>query len=436
MSATDRFPSVSTAISTLGTSWSEMSSELRQSLRRTVSPSQPPQGWIAPASVTELAEVVQAGHQHQWHLGVCGRASKVDWGNPLDPIDVVVSTQHLTQLVAHAASDLTVTVQTGCQFQDLQQHLTQSGQWWPVNPLYPNTATVGGILATADTGSYRHRYGSVRDLLLGIQFIRHDGEIAKAGGRVVKNVAGYDLMKLMTGSYGSLGILTEVTLRLYPQSETQQLVVCAGAASSVDELRRQILDSTLTPAGLDVVSPTILQQMSTGSGAADQLGLVVEVHGLEGSVAAQVEQVKAWAGSLSMQVMEGSSDTYSQTVATLLGTPDNSFLAKLGIPSNRCVGVAVDLLKKYPDSLLQIHAGSGVGRWRLPTPTMAPADIYTLRSQFQDPGGYLIVLEAPLDFKQRIDPWGYAPSVVTLMTQLKHQFDPALRLNPGKLGLK
>ena len=169
-----------------------------------------------PVTAAELAELVRSAHHTKSPLSVAGNQSKSDWGGCITGAKTTISTQKLDRLIDHAIGDLTVTVEAGMKFDRLQQILATAQQFLPLDPAYPDRATIGGIIATADAGSLRHRYGGVRDLLLGINFVRADGKMAKAGGRVVKNVAGYDMMKLFTGSYGTLGILTEVTFRVYP----------------------------------------------------------------------------------------------------------------------------------------------------------------------------------------------------------------------------
>lgn len=173
-------------------------------------------------------------------------------GPCLETVDLILSTRGLRRLIDHAAADLTVTVEAGMTLAELQQILAEQGQWWPVDPLYPNWATVGGIIATADTGSLRWRYGSIGDLVLGITWVRADGEVAKAGGRVVKNVAGYNLTRLFTGSLGSLGILTQVTLRLYPLPAAQATLLATGALADLEVLARQVLNAPVSPAGVDL----------------------------------------------------------------------------------------------------------------------------------------------------------------------------------------
>ena len=169
-----------------------------------------------PETLEALATGVKLANEFDWKILICGNGSKLSWGGLVKEAQLVISTQRLNRIIDHAIGDLTVTVEAGMTISQLQQALSPSNQFLPLNPCYPQSATIGGIVATADTGSWRQGYGGVRDLLLGLSFVRADGVIAKAGGRVVKNVAGYDLMKLFCGSFGTLGIISQVTMRLYP----------------------------------------------------------------------------------------------------------------------------------------------------------------------------------------------------------------------------
>ncbi|UBF23829.1 FAD-binding oxidoreductase [Kovacikia minuta CCNUW1] len=215
------------------TTWEALSSDQRERIKHAIAPHAEVHRIVYPNNPTELAAVIQSAYQNRWQILPCGAGSKLNWGGMVGGKDkgerikdksaasplIVVSTKNLNRVIEHAVGDLTVTVEAGVRFAELQQQLAQVGQFLAIDPAYPEQATIGGIVATADTGSLRQCYNSVRDMLLGVSFVRADGQMAKAGGRVVKNVAGYDLMKLFTGSYGTLGILTQVTFRVYPMPE-------------------------------------------------------------------------------------------------------------------------------------------------------------------------------------------------------------------------
>jgi glycolate oxidase FAD binding subunit len=380
-----------------------------------------------PTSESELAELVTIANRDRSPLVVAGKSTKLDWGGTVKGAKSIVSTQKLDRLIAHAVGDLTVTVEAGMNFANLQTILAAAGQFLPLDPVYPDRATIGGIIATANTGSLRHRYGGVRDLLLGISFVRADGNIAKAGGRVVKNVAGYDMMKLFTGSYGTLGILTAVTFRVYPVPADTGTVMLTGSIDQLATVAKILLASTLTPIAVDVVSTALSQQLEISNTPS----LVVKFATIPESIAQQSAQLLEigrglglkggiWQGEQAEQLWQG-----IQTGiwgATTIG-------CKLGVRSTAVVET-IALLDRCTDNNASgvIHLSSGLGACALNDERHIP----TLRSHCEDSGGFVSVLQAPVELKQQLDVWGYRGNAVPLMRQLKHQFDPLNILNPRK----
>ncbi|HEY9795747.1 MAG TPA: FAD-binding oxidoreductase, partial [Leptolyngbyaceae cyanobacterium] len=269
----------------------------QERLARATLPQNIPSCIVYPSISEELARVMTHAHSQHWGVLPCGSGSKLGWGGLAKDIDLVVSTQCLNRVIEHAVGDLTVTVEAGVKFADLQDLLLKSGQFLPLEPAYPQDATLGGIIATADSGSLRQRYGGVRDMLLGISFVRSDGQIAKAGGRVVKNVAGYDLMKLFTGSYGTLGILTEVTLRAYPVPEAAGTVVLIGGGEAIASATQTLLASSLTPTAIDLLSTKLVTQLGMGQG----LGLIVRFQSVAQSVKEQCSRLLEVGQTLNLQ---------------------------------------------------------------------------------------------------------------------------------------
>ena len=171
---------------------------------------------VAPADAQEIAKVLQYCSSAGLAVVPRGGGTKLGWGNRPRQAELVLSTERLNRVIEHAWGDMTTTVEAGCTIASLQQTLKQHGQRLAADPLWPDRATVGGLLATADNGTLRLRYGGVRDLVLGVEVVLPDGNVIKAGGKVVKNVAGYDLTKLVIGSLGTLGVITKATFRLHP----------------------------------------------------------------------------------------------------------------------------------------------------------------------------------------------------------------------------
>src|SRR5256712_8909022 len=171
---------------------------------------------VEPGAAEDLAMVLACANRTGLTVIPRGGGTKLDWGNPPRHADLVLSTARLGRVLEHAWGDMTATVQAGCTVAQFQRTLAEHGQRLALDPLWPDRATVGGILGTNDSGALRTRYGSLRDLIIGITLALPDGTLAKSGGKVVKNVAGYDLPKLATGSFGTLGVITEAVFRLYP----------------------------------------------------------------------------------------------------------------------------------------------------------------------------------------------------------------------------
>lgn len=389
---------------------------------------------VAPQSQAELSEVIRCAHDHHWPMLVYGQGSKLDWGGLVKGATLAVTTQQLTRLIDHAIGDMTVTVEAGMPFTQLQAQLAESGQWLPLDPILPEQATIGGIVATANTGSLRHRYGGVRDLLIGIQFVRADGEIVKAGGRVVKNVAGYDLMKLLTGSYGTLGVISQVTLRTYPLPETSQTVWLTGAVAAMAELAQTLLASSLTPIAVDWVSPALVTKLQ-GKG---DLGLIVQFQGLAASVQEQSYRVLELGSALGVAgqvVSESAEQALWQQLRDLIQTApgDPGIHCKMGMRATGAIAVLTEIDRLLSDAALAvIHAGSGLGTLRGTGDAASAETILALRQRCQAEGGFLTVLQASNDVKQALDPWGYTGNALELMRRLKHQFDPQHILNPRR----
>ena len=383
---------------------------------------------VCPQTVDSLAAIVREAHQQQWRLLICGNGSKLDWGGLTQKIQLVISTQKCDRLIEHAVGDLTVTVEAGMKFRDLQEQLSKHNQFLPIDPAYPQDATIGGIIATANTGSWRQRYGGIRDLLLGISFVRADGEIAKAGGRVVKNVAGYDLMKLFTGAYGTLGIISQATFRTYPLPPASKTLLLLGKETDLAQISQIIHNSGMTPTALDLLSASVIKQLNLGT----NLGLAVRFQSIPASVTQQATQIQNWAQQYNLTVksyQDQEEIELWQKLAKIiyLLNNENSIICKLGILPNAVVKLMQQL---NHETRAIIHAGTGLGKLHLTSE--AVAEISQLRPLCQQYQGFLTILSAPLDIKQKLDVWGYQGNALDTMNKLKNQFDPQNILNPGR----
>jgi glycolate oxidase FAD binding subunit len=390
---------------------------------------------IYPQTIAELSQAIALAYEHRLRVLPCGNATKLDWGGLVSRADVAIGTSKLNRVIEHCVGDLTVTVEAGVKYQDLQALLAKEGQFLAIDPPYTANATIGGILATASAGSLRHRYNSVRDMCLGIEFVRADGEVVKAGGRVVKNVAGYDLMKLLTGSYGTLGIATQITFRLYPLPEYTQVVAITGNAEAIAQAQQKISTSVLTPTACDLLSATAIADLGLGQG----IGLVLQFASLKKSVLEQCDRVATLATDLNLEMqILGEAQEFWDLVEIIFWQDElrNSaeqeqiqpVVCKLGIlPS-----VSVAFIKECEQIFdrqshyLQIHAGSGLGVLRVEDEqdlSELAQKIAKVRNIAEGHSGFLTILEAPQELKFNANVWGYTGNASDLMDKIRQQFD-------------
>ena len=420
--------------------WDKIDQPWRDRISQAIAPTSKFACLAFPQTVAELADIITCAHKNQWGMIPAGSGSKLHWGGLIQPSPlarplpfITISTQQINQLIDHAAGDLTVTVEAGMRFGELQTLLAKANQFLAIDPSYPQDATIGGIVATADTGSYRQRYQGVRDMLLGVSFVRADGKMAKAGGRVVKNVAGYDLMKLLTGSYGTLGVITQVTLRVYPLPEASHTMILSGDDGAIAEATRVLLSSALTPTHADIVSGSVMSALGLKSAA----GLAVRFQSILPSVKEQMSRLEEVGRSLSLscESYQDNEDAqlWERLETRMTANPQSEqIVCKIGIQPSSTIALLHQLHQLSLSSWsAQIHSASGLGRF-ICASDLAPNHLLKLRDICQTNGGFLSILQAPTTLKQQIEVWGYTGNALTVMRSLKHQFDPHNLLNPGR----
>lgn len=418
----------------------QIDASLRGAIARAMVPQSNISAVVYPSTVDQLAAVMTCAHQNRWRVLPCGHGSKLNWGGLVKDVDVVISTARLNRLSQHAVGDLTVTAEAGMPFAELQAVLQAENQFLALDPAYANAATLGGIVATADAGSWRQRYGGVRDMLIGITLVRHDGQVVKAGGKVVKNVAGYDLMKLMTGSYGTLGVISELTFRTYPGQGASQTVIMMGEIEAIAPLAAALRGSVLTPTMMDWLSPGVMQAARLGN----TTGLAVRFQSTAESVEEQAARLLKLAEAKHLTTKQFTHDAetqFWQTVQTQLWPSEqsserpNPITCKIGILPGASAALLQDIEQLTQEGVAyaaRIHAGSGVGVLHFPTIDGAKTLIENVRSRCEADQGYLTLLEAPTELKQTLDVWGYPGNALELMRQIKAQFDPDQRLSPNR----
>jgi glycolate oxidase FAD binding subunit len=369
-----------------------------------------------PSTAGEAAETLRAAAVAGQRVRIVGNGTKLAWGHRIAPPDVELRTGGMAAIVAHNAGDFTAIVQPGVPFATLQAELAAAGQMLAIDP--PGTdATVGGVIATADSGPLRHRYHAPRDLVIGVQLALADGSVARAGGTVIKNVAGYDLSKLFTGSFGTLGLIAEIAVRLHPlprntatavgRSDDPARLAAAAAACAHEPLEADAFD-----VGWDADGGAILVRLS-GETAADRVARALPLLADAGLVTSvEEDDERLWA-----RQREGQR------------SPEGVAVKVSAVPSalREVLEAARDV-----DATLVGRAALGLAWLRLDglADDEAVARIAALRERL-DPAA-VTVLDAPAAVRAAIDPWGPVdPGRLALLRSVKARFDPTGALARG-----
>jgi glycolate oxidase FAD binding subunit len=389
---------------------------------------------------SELQELVQDLHRQATPWQPAGHGTRLHWGPPVPPL--TLSCTRLNRIVEHCIGDFTITAQAGVPLQELQAELAAKGQWlaldWPWGSGADGTGagTLGGLVARGMAGGLRQRYLGVRDQLIGLALLRADGTAAKAGGKVVKNVAGYDLMRLFTGSWGSLGLITELTLRTFPRPMRRRGLLLQGALPALDQLRRHYLSAALTPELIDWWSPAL----AGAAGAASEASLLISLASV--SPEAIADQLRAWselAAATGLNAQTVDAERLEALVAISLG-PDQGapmlqrsrWLLRLGVLPARAGELLADPL--VAELQLNLAAGSGLGLAWAEAGQLPGYRVEALRRRCSELGGYLTVLEQPAG--SALPAWENAPAR-PVIEALKREFDPLQQLARGRLpGVK
>ena len=355
--------------------------------------------------------------------------------------DVALDLCRLNRVVAYEPADMTATVQAGARLADLQQRLSASGQFWPLDPPLADRATVGGIVAAGLAGPLRCRYGTVRDLVLGVRVAHADGTVTKAGSRVVKNATAYDLTKIYTGSYGTLGVLLEATLRLQPQPAEERGWCLTGATiEQCHDAAIRILGSHLAPNRLELLDTACAERLGISAGPL----AVVSFAGVGEAVRDQGDSLRSMAEERGLRVTE-------------IGNPDRVWRALQDFPWPAGDAGSAGAVVAWRGSVLPSDCGKAMqgvrdaasgcgevavagtashgvlrGTLRASTADLAARGVSALRAALAALDGFLVVTVAPEALRASLDVWGPMPPEVAWMRQIRAAFDPKAIVNPGR----
>ncbi len=384
-----------------------------------------------PSTAEQIAAALRVAAEADAAVIPWGGGTAMQIGNRPRSLDVVMQTSRLDRVIEHDDANLTATVQSGIALNALQDILRRQNQFLPFDPPFPARATIGGIVAANLNGPRRNCCGSVRDLVIGMKVALASGELIKAGGKVVKNVAGYDMCKLFVGSLGTLGILTEVTLRVAPIPETAATAVAAGALPKVLEFVDELSRSPLLPAAVALMNFGAL-----GAGQNDWQ-VAVRCEGFAETVARHTNDALAMAQrvGLGAEILRDSAD--GQLWDRVRDFPLQSGRVVYRVTVARAsVAESVRAIQDWNGSESQpaILSDPPTGTlWVAEPERQAPpprlADLLSLARRC---GGHAIIFAAPADTKKNIDVWGPPPPTLALMREMKNQFDPKGLLNSGR----
>ena len=403
-----------------------------------------PKAVVSPGSVEDVSKLLAYANSEKLAVVPRGNGTKMAAGGIPRKLDVVLSMLRLDRMTGHDVPNLSLSVEAGITLASVQKKLagTGKGSFLPLDPPYTDKATIGGIIATNSSGPRRYLYNSARDLLLGLKAVSPRGDILAFGGKTVKNVSGYDMTKLMIGSWGALGVITEITTKLLPLPEASTtLLTSFDDLAKAGSLTRRILHSVLLPSAMELMDGKAASRL----GVKAKYLVAFSLEGVEEAVERQVAEIGEMGkkeGAIDTKILKGQEDrAFWMRVRDFALAAEASVILK----SNFVISRQVEILGKY-EMMAQAagvgcafigHAGNGIlTSYILENVVAKPDPAVDLIGKFTAEAakheGNLIVESCPRDLKERVGVWGLSRSDNVLMRRLKEEVDPVGVLNPGR----
>jgi glycolate oxidase FAD binding subunit len=376
---------------------------------------------VEPGSIEEISDVMKLAVREGLAVAPRGSGTKMHIGDPPRRLDLIVSTVRMNEVLEHTPGDQIVRLEAGVKLEDLQEHISSSDQMLAIDP--PESgATIGGIVAANSSGPRRYRYGTIRDLIIGITVVLHDGTVAKAGSKVVKNVAGYDMSKLFTGSLGTLGIVATANFRLHPRPEATRTVAVEIAGPQ----QAQAAAQTIVHSQVEATAV----ELHYGE---NEKRLAVLLESIPGGIDAKAET----ASFLLKQF--GEVLTLSDEETDNTGDARPQVVLKIGAPPADLAAVLESVLgaaehKGLAHPRITGHAGTGVTLVGFSgvSEDGAAGFVEEMREIWVRRGGNVTLQRAPLTLKQRVSTWDNGGDYLGLVRRVKEKFDPRGGMNPGR----
>lgn len=395
-----------------------------------------------PSDVLEACAIIKQAAANLDAIVPSGSGSKMNIGYAPSRKGVVLGTKNLNKVIDYPARDMTVTVQAGILIKDLKEMLGKENQRLPIDDPYPANSSLGGLLATNTSGPRRFGWGTLRDYVIGISILNDEGVETKAGGRVVKNVAGYDFCKLHTGALGTLGVISQVTLKVRPKPEASAFLLLTLNLANVESVLDRIHNTKTRPVAVELLNKTALQHpLFKHLAVTSDYGIFI---GFEHSTEAVKWQTETLANELAdvpnskLEFINAPSDSAlwqalgEFQAARISGCP---LTFKANIPSAKVATFASFALETIPGVFLQAHAGSGIVFGHIPegiSQQVAFNSIDMLLQKAVRYQGNLVLPYCLPEWKADFPVWGQTRPDVKVMRKVKESLDPKALFNPGR----
>jgi len=407
---------------------------------------------IFPTSIDQVSEIIKQAQHKSNKILISGNSSQSNFGSKIENPDWCISISRMNRIVEHEAADLIVTVESGVTLYQLQKFLKKKGQFLPLDPINAEKRTLGGIVATNSSGSLKMQYGNCRDLILGMKVVLPDGSIIRAGGKTVKNVAGYDLSKLFIGSMGTLGVITEITFKLFPLSEkSQTLWADFDQFDKIPSLVKLICSSNLHICRCEYFNlPFVMQNLGNDYSANKLHSLLLSVKGHPEMVTTTVERLqqivlKNGAKHIHLFSDIDEADFWNKVNSKMPCNEkaNGAIHSQISLPKSN-FGHLVNAVEKYSvennlSITIRAHTGNGIiyicwtdlnedhvnkDRWR--------SQIVTIRQIVENYQANMVIYQAPIYLREPALIWGEPDKNFSLMKAIKSKYDAHQVLVAGR----
>jgi len=392
---------------------------------------------IEPADVDGVCAAVRAAAELELALVPAGNGTHLGIGWPPRRYDAALTTRSLTRILRHDAADMTVRVEAGVTLAALNDALAAAGQWLPIDPPRADAMTIGGLIAADRRGPLRLAHGGVRDLLLGLRAVSADGVLIRGGGDVVKNVAGYDLPKLFTGSYGTLAVLVEASFKVLPRPAHALLFEwTAPDLGAALQRARAVVESDVLPVLLEAVNEPAAESLGLDSGAS----LLIGCAGSQAHVDEQARRVAALSGGAAQRHVPERGEALRRALREFSQPADDDGLVvrisalPTALPAILAVAEAAAQQRRVVAEIAS-HAGSGTAWCQLlgaPSDAALTEVAAAVRGAARQHGGWAVFEAIPAGLRASLDPWGFDAASLPLMRRVKDVLDPRGTFSPGR----